>query len=149
MEKSNRSVVLIILAIIIGLGIAVWMFCGKYIDQWFTSKHNMKLVQSLGIGINIGNDLDVYGVDPSEAPTLDEYERAWGNVPVTQEVFSCIKKAGFKTVRIPVTYSDHMDDEGIIDNEFMGRVKDVVDMALDEGLYVIIDTHHEKFIVPT
>ncbi len=30
----------------------------------------------------------------------------------------------------------------------MARVREVVDMALDNGLYVILNNHHENFIIP-
>lgn len=149
MNKNNRSVILIIIAVVIGLGISVWIFKGEAIKHWFIRNENMKFVKSLGAGINIGNDLDVYIDDLSKDLTVDEYERYWGNEPVTNEVFAAIKKAGFKTVRIPVTFSYHMDQDGNIDEAFMSRVKEVVDMALSNGLFVIIDAHHENFIVPT
>lgn len=41
-----------------------------------------------------------------------------------------------------------MDENGHIHEDFMLRVKEVVDMARAQGLNVILDTHHEDWLVP-
>ena len=109
----------------------------------------MELMIELGAGINIGNDLDVRG-DPDQLKdaSIYEYETYWGNVPVTKDVFKCVSESGFKTVRIPVSWYVHTDSEGMIEEAWMARVREVVDMALDNGLYVILNNHHENFIIP-
>lgn len=38
-----------------------------------------------------------------------------------------------------------MNANGTIQSAFLDRVQEVVDMALNSGLYVIIDTHHENW----
>lgn len=52
---------------------------------------------SMGMGWNYGNNLDAHydGV---------AHEDGWGNKPATQKTFDAVAKAGFKTVRIPVTW---------------------------------------------
>ncbi len=110
----------------------------------------MLLMPKLGAGINIGNDLDVKDVRRHiENPTIEQFESYWGNTPVTKEVFVLVKNEGFTTVRIPVSWSEHMDESHHVDSAWMERVHEVVDMALDSGLYVILDIHHETFITPT
>ncbi len=71
-------------------------------------------------------------------------EELWGNPPVARELISEVKKAGFNAIRIPVTWYNHMDkSSGKIDPAWMNRVKTVVDYAMDEGFYTIINVHHD------
>lgn len=81
--------------------------------------------------------------------TLDAIpdETSWGNPLVTKSVFDTIRSQGFHSVRIPVTWDSHQSATApyTIDPAFMGRVKQVVDMALSDGLYVEIDLHHDSW----
>ena len=85
----------------------------------------------LGKGINLGNAL--------EAPAEGE----WGMV-IKEEYFSLIKNAGFNSVRIPVRWNAHTISNSpyTIDEEFLQRVHQVVNWALDHDLAVIINIHH-------
>lgn len=117
---------------------------------YYRSGEGIRFMKALGNGINIGNDLDVTGVsDYRENPTVYDYETYWGNVPVSGELFAAIREAGFETVRIPVSWGEHLDADGAIAPEWLDRVQEVVDQALAEDLYVILDTHHEDWLVPT
>lgn len=116
----------------------------------YQKRAGMVFVRQLGAGINIGNSLDVYKlkkVNPNA--TAEDYETYWGNPPITGALFEEIKRAGFETVRIPVSWGEHMDSNCRIDAEWMRRVAEVVNMALDSGLYVILNIHHEKWLIPT
>ncbi len=109
----------------------------------------LEMAEKLGAGFCIGNDLDAYGITryrPDAQPR--DFESYWGNVPVTPEVFTALREAGFSSVRIPVSWSEHMDGSGTVDAAWMDRVQEVVDQALDAGLYAILNTHHEPFIIP-
>jgi endoglucanase len=68
---------------------------------------------------------------------------------VTQQLFDAVAAAGFKSVRIPVTWYQYADANGNIAPFWLARVKQVVDMARSSGLYVIINTHHENWQNPT
>ena len=59
--------------------------------------------------------------------------------------FNTLAGAGAKTVRIPVTWTNHMDATNTIDAAYLNEVKAVVDLALNAGLNVIINTHHDSF----
>lgn len=99
----------------------------------------------LGAGVNIGNSLDCYS-GHKLSNTLD-YETYWNNPVITQEFVNLIADSGFKTVRIPVTWDQHLLEDGkTIDPLWMDRVKEVVGYAYNKGLYVIIDAHHDKWI---
>lgn len=68
-----------------------------------------------------------------------ESEVSFGMPKITQELISYVRDAGFTTIRIPVTWHNHMEN-GVIDSAWMNRVKEVVDWALGEGFYVILNS---------
>lgn len=102
-----------------------------------------EIVAQMGLGWNLGNTFDAY-----HGNSRDVYsqEQSWGNPRVTAELIHKVKEAGFKTIRIPVTWYPQLSNDGTytIKPEFLARVKEVVDWAYDEGLFVIINMHHEN-----
>ncbi len=104
--------------------------CGKKNDS-------VDFVRELKMGWNLGNTFDTDDVTGLEA------EMAWGQPETTRELIDYVKAAGFTTIRIPVSWGMHMDENGTIDKEWMDRVNTVVDYALDAGFYVIINSHHD------
>ena len=107
----------------------------------------IRFVNGMGAGINLGNTLDSTGLRYYRPNADDlEYETYWGNPRADAETFLAMKEAGFGTVRIPVTWEDHLDAEYRISDVWMDRVQEVVDMALEAGLYVILDLHHEEWL---
>lgn len=119
---------------------------------WLAYQKNegVRFVRQLGAGINLGNSLDVYklaGRKPDAS--VEDFETYWGNPPATPRLMAAIRDGGFSTVRIPVSWGEHMDENGDVDPAWMARVTQVVDDALDAGLYVILDTHHEPWLEPT
>ncbi|EID85240.1 Endoglucanase [Treponema sp. JC4] len=62
---------------------------------------------------------------------------------VTKEFIDSIRDKGFKSIRIAVTWFPHIIDQNYtIDPYFMERVKEVVDWAISDGLYVLMNEHH-------
>lgn len=107
----------------------------------------VRFVSHMGAGINLGNTLDSTGLREYRPEADDlEYETFWGNPRADAETFRAMKEAGFGTVRIPVTWDDHLDEAYQINGPWMDRVQEVTDMALGEGLYVILDIHHEEWL---
>jgi endoglucanase len=80
---------------------------------------------------------------------LDAYpnEGAWA-LPAQRHFFQAYKDAGFKHVRIPATWDDHVDNASpyAVDAERMDRTEQVVDWALEQGYYVILNMHHEIWL---
>lgn len=101
---------------------------------------NENLVQQMAPGINLGNTLEALNLSVP-APAKTSQETAWGNPPANQAIFDAYKAAGFKSVRIPVSWSEYADADGNIDPRWMARVKEVVDYARKSGLYVMINIH--------
>ncbi|WP_062213506.1 cellulase family glycosylhydrolase [Streptomyces sp. NBRC 109706] len=95
------------------------------------------VVAAMQPGWNLGNTLDATGDD----------ETSWGNPRVEPELFGAIKAEGFNSVRIPVTWGQHQGagPDYTIDPEYLERVQEVVGWAVDEGLYVLINVHHDSW----
>jgi len=93
-----------------------------------------QLIGEMKTGWNLGNTLDAPGG-----------ETAWGNPVTTKEMIDFVAAAGFDVIRLPTTWAEHIDDENgyKIDEEWLARVHEVVDYAFDNGMYVILNTHHE------
>lgn len=112
---------------------------------------SMELVKEMGVGWNLGDTLDVCQADRNGDGVIDEHvedgekvdETLWGNPKATKELFEALKEDGIKSVRIPITWRDHMDENYQVDAEWMDRVEEVVNYAYDIGLYVIINIHHD------
>lgn len=66
-----------------------------------------------------------------------------GQSTVTKELIQAIKNEGFKTIRIPVTWMNCIDSSNNINEDYMKRVQEVVDYCINEGLYVILNVHHD------
>ena len=111
------------------------------------------LVSDMGVGWNLGDTLDVCAADrdgdgrvneaPAEGEKVDE--TLWGNVYTTPELFDHLKADGVQSVRIPVTWRDHIsnDSKNTIDPDWMQRVQEIVDYAYDRDMYVILNIHHD------
>ena len=54
-----------------------------------------------------------------------------------------VKDAGFNAVRIPVTWGEHLSADNTIDADYLNRVQEIVDYAIDDNLYVILNVHHD------
>ncbi len=104
-----------------------------------------EIVAQMGLGWNLGNTFDANGGNQNN---VYSQEQSWGNPKVTPELIHKVKEAGFKTIRIPVTWYRQLSKDGAytINPAFLARVKEVVDMAYAEGLFVIINMHHEEWL---
>ncbi len=103
-----------------------------------------EIVRDMKIGWNLGNSLESPAPE-SVNPKLNEYETSWGNPITTKAMIREVVRAGFRVIRIPVTWGKLMGEgpDYIIDSEWMNRVQEVVDYAYEEDVYVILNIHHE------
>ena len=116
------------------------MLSAQEIKQRPMDNEAVKFCMSMGIGWNLGNQMDAHYDGCS-------YEEGWGNKAATQQTFNALKKAGFRSVRIPVTWMGHIGNAPTytIEKGWMDRVAELVDMAHKAGLIVIINIHHDGF----
>lgn len=97
-----------------------------------------EVAEWLGMGWNLGNQMDAHAGGVAS-------ETCWGNLAVTQTTFDKVKAAGFRSVRIPVTWLGHIGpapDYGI-DVAWLDRVAEIVGYAEKAGLNAIINIHHD------
>ncbi|MBR4554388.1 MAG: cellulase family glycosylhydrolase [Ruminococcus sp.] len=100
------------------------------------------ITSKMGMGWNLGNSLDTSNC--SWITDENKYETGWGNPIVTKALIDKVKSLGFNTVRIPVSWHNHVDSSNNISSTWMNRVQDVVDYAIDDGMYVILNIHHDN-----
>ena len=108
------------------------------------------IVKEMRIGWNLGNTFDSWRDDLKITDLPYRFETAWGNPETTQELIDTVIDQGFNVIRIPVTWKNHIREapEYRIEEQWMQRVKEVVDYAYNRGVYVIINMHHEDWNEP-
>ena len=96
-----------------------------------------EIVYDMKVGWNLGNTMDA---SPGET--------GWGNPVTTQEMIDKLKETGFKTVRIPVTWSSHVGPapDYAINKEWLDRVETIANYCLKDGMYAIVNTHHDGWV---
>ena len=100
-----------------------------------------EIVNEINVGWNLGNTLDSYNTSKTGLAT----ETGWGNPKTTKEMIQSVKNAGFNAIRIPITWGEHMNGD-TIDPEWLERAAEIVDYAYNEGMFVIINMHHDDAI---
>ncbi len=101
----------------------------------------------MGMGWNLGNQLDAYEESPTSSHYLMPDENVWGNPTVTLQAITKVREAGFTTIRIPVTWLAKIGPapDYKIDAKWMARVTEVVGYARTAGFdNIIVDTHHDE-----
>ena len=103
----------------------------------------MKLLKDMKCGWNLGNTFDAFnGYTAHTRGTA--METSWVGAKTTKKLIAAIKEAGFNTIRMPVSWHNHVDENDVIDPEWIDRVKEVAGWALDLDMYVIVNTHHDN-----
>lgn len=97
-----------------------------------------ELVAEMTVGWNLGNTMDARDGNGLASET------SWGNPKTTQEIIDTVCAYGFNVLRVPTTWYNHViDDNYTLDPEWLARVKEVVEYGLENGMYVILNAHHE------
>ena len=112
------------------LMLAVLPFVSKGAHAQTTLPTAPQVATQIKVGWNLGNALE----------STPGGETAWGNPVVTQQFIDTVKAAGFNSIRIPVAWDGHATNS-TIDAAWLARVKEVVDYAINDGMYVIINGH--------
>lgn len=100
-------------------------------------------VKNMIAGWNLGNTFDAFSTGVAPGSPTDRYETSWGQ-PVTEEfLMKKMAKKGFTAIRVPVTWWQHMNADGQVDSAWMARVDTVVNYVLNNGMYCIINVHHD------
>ena len=107
-------------------------------------------VKNMGVGWNLGNALEANSQTVTDVTAANYWgqqdltsESCWGQYVTKPELIKMMKDAGFGAIRVPVTWYNHMDQDGNVDAAWMARVHEVVDYVINQGLYCIINVHHD------
>ena len=129
--------------------LALLLMCGMHLlAQEFETA--TQAVKNMGVGWNLGNTLEANNQTNHDF-TKDNYwgqqglesETCWGQSKTKPELIKMMKDAGFGAIRVPVTWYNHMDKDGKVNAEWMKRVHEVVDYVISQGLYCIVNVHHD------
>ena len=124
-------------------------------------------VARMAPGWNLGNTLDTHSgnvddmwVESHTDRTPTAYETGWGQPVTTRALIHMFKEAGFNAIRVPVTWYPHMGTLEVnaghwdrakwlestdyrVDPAWMARVREIVDYVIEEGMYCILNVHHD------
>ena len=106
--------------------------------QQMSFENAHQAVNNMSIGWNLGNTLESCNfkqdglIEKTTDCSVKAYETAWGQPQATRELMHKMAAAGFKTIRVPVTWYPHLDKDNHVDKEWMNRVEEVVNYVLDE-----------------
>ncbi|MEO7495752.1 MAG: cellulase family glycosylhydrolase [Massilia sp.] len=94
-----------------------------------------QLAAKMKLGTNIGNTMEAWGCNPAG-------ETCWGQPLVSAAYVKLVKDSGLDAIRIPVSWDQYADQTtGKISDVWLNRVKQVVQYAVDNGLYAIVNIH--------
>jgi endoglucanase len=115
--------------------------------QSFNDITAAELVSQMKLGWNLGNTLDASDLSWLGAnASVSQLERAWGNPVTTQANIDAIKNGGFDIIRIPVSWAKAANSNYIIRSDWMDRVTEVVNYAVNNDMYIVLNTHHDEGI---
>ena len=104
----------------------------------------MRFLKEMKTGWNLGNTFDATWHQDTYVPG-DSLETSWVGTRTTPQLIQAVQDAGFNTIRIPVSWHNHLTDENYtIDPQWMSRVREVADYALAGNMFVIINVHHDN-----
>ena len=116
-----------------------------YINRYEIPENEaMQFMKDMGIGWNLGNTFDAHNDGWGKNREMD-METTWCGVKTTEEMIKAVHAAGFNTLRLPVSWHNHVDMLFTISPEWLDRVQEVVDYAINDGMYVILNTHHDVY----
>lgn len=138
--KQKRKYLWVAIVALVGI---LQISNGKKVDaSSFTNLNQDEIVSEMGAGWNLGNQLEASTDEDGQGETL------WGNPTITKSALDHVKAAGFNTVRIPVSWLDMIGSAPnyTINQAWLNRVQEVVDYAIANDMYVLIDVHNDGSI---
>lgn len=130
----------IFLAVMLAVAASVAGLTNQASADTTTQLNASQIVAEMGAGWNLGNQMEA---NSNGCPS----ETAWGQPTITQALIDKVKSAGFKTIRIPVSYLRHIGPgpDYTINAAWLNRIQEVVNYAYNRGLYVLINMHGDGY----
>ena len=123
----------------------------------YSKLSSVAFVKEMGVGWNLGNAFEnnLVGYPDSDYANSIVEELGFKNREmfcevrnqqdiyrgaVTQQTVDTVYDKGFRTMRMPVSWSNHMAADGTINADWMNRIKEVVDYVFNKGdMFVILN----------
>ena len=113
------------------------------LDATYVEESAVSAVKNMRLAWNLGNSLDAFSTGVGNNKEPEKYETCWGQPVTKPELMAFLKREGFNAVRVPVTWWQHLDSNDNIDDSWMKRVQEIVDYVISQGMYCIINVHHD------
>ncbi|MBR6503829.1 MAG: cellulase family glycosylhydrolase, partial [Firmicutes bacterium] len=145
MKQKIALVLAVIVMLIAGFGMAEER--GSVIPEIVTKQMKipeneaLSLIRDMKAGWNLGNTFDAIDCNWLKDPL--DYESGWCGVKTSEKLIEALLAAGFRTIRIPASWHNHLDKDWTIDPAWLARIKEVARWAYDRGMYVIVNIHHD------
>ncbi|MFF7644866.1 cellulase family glycosylhydrolase [Streptomyces canus] len=140
MASPAGKIRVVLLAVLLAVAAAVYGTAHQASADTVAQSSASQIVADMGAGWNLGNQLEA---------TTNGYpsETAWGQPTVTQALIDKVRAAGFKTIRIPVSYLGYIGPgpNYTINAAWLNRVQEVVNYAYNRGLHVMINMHGDGY----
>lgn len=145
MKKTKQIVTIfaaLALAVTAGLSFAGTKTKAAGSDEF--TRTAIEIAADMGYGWNLGNTMEASNTWTPN-PKVTDFETAWGQPVTTKAMIDGIKKAGFNSIRIPVSWSNMMSSDGnyTIDASYFKRVDEIISYAFANDMYVIINDHYD------
>ena len=139
MKRTGAIILMILLALALGCAAAA---------AEEPAADAVEMTRRMGNGINLGNTMEACNNGARGGRTMESvlfYETMWGQPVTTADMLMGMKAAGFDTIRIPVawmTNATHLNQgDYTIAKNYLDRVEEIVNYALDAGMYAIVNDH--------
>lgn len=139
-RASLKRLITCLVATMLVVGVSTSSLATRASADTVTPLNAAQIVAEMGAGWNLGNSLEASSNgNPSET--------AWNNPTVTQAQIDRVRAAGFKTIRIPVSYLNTIGSAPnyTINSAWLNRIQQVVDYAYNRGMYVVINMHGDGY----
>ena len=103
----------------------------------------LQLVNDMGIGYNLGNTYNCCNTI-EEKDSENEEIKLLGTTLPTKNLLKEIKKNGFKTIRFQILYSNYIYNNGIINPEWIAKIKKLINLIFSLNMYLILSIKHTR-----
>ena len=143
--RSNRNTLSALLAVTVITVSAAFCGVGAQTQGTMRNMTTQQIVRDMGLGINLGNTFEAQNTWTSN-PVVWDFETAWGSPEITRAMIDGYAREGFKTLRIPVAWSNLMTGNSrggtyTISTALMNRVQQIVDWTLANNMYAVVNVH--------
>jgi endoglucanase len=130
----------VFLAVLLTVAASVYGTTNQASADTVARSSSSQIVADMGAGWNLGNQLEA---NTNGYPS----ETAWGQPTVTQALIDKVRAAGFKTIRIPVSYLGSIGPgpNYTINPSWLNRIQEVANYAYNRGMHVMINMHGDGY----